>query len=205
MLDARAYGSERASADLRQPAMHVCYIYNDVLERAALLARFYEAGESANQKLICVTDDSAALRGELVAAGAHPDDSRWSFVKPADLGLGTSDFSIKRAFERFRSFNEAVVQEGYSGVRAASDMNWILRLRETAESPIEFEAEANVLLKTQPTASLCYYDARKFGGSTLFDALCVHPYIFVGQQIVYNPYFIEPEAFLERYRARPPA
>ena len=45
----------------------------------------------------------------------------------------------------------------------------------------------------------CQYDARRFDGATLFDVLNVHPMMIIRGQVVRNPYYVEPEHFLERH------
>lgn len=197
-------GSEACSVDLAERGTHVCYFYNDERERGPVIARFAGGGMIAKQKILCV-GDPATVRAELISGGASPGaEPAWIFVDPIDVCRGGAVFAFALVMQRYRSLFEAALREGFSGVRGLGCMQWLKRVTETGESPIEYEAGLNDLFKTHPYAAMCYYDVRTIGGEMLFDLLNVHPYIVVGEQIVHNPYFVEPKAFLKRYRARAP-
>ena len=49
---------------------------------------------------------------------------------------------------------------------------------------------------------LCQYELTAFLGSVVMDALKTHPLCVVSNAIHQNPYYQEPEAFLEQLRRR---
>ena len=65
---------------------------------------------------------------------------------------------------------------------------------------IDYEMRLTEVLARFPFTACCQYDARRFSGSLIMDAMSVHPVMIVQGQLVKNPYYIEPEVFLKRYK-----
>lgn len=202
MLNQRRRISVGLSKDVLEAGTHICYIYNDEKERDALIARFLEAGENENEKLVYVVEDIERARAQLTSAGIRVGDTpQWTFSHLSEVYLVDGDFTAESVLQSFKSFYDLAIREGFSGVRGSGDMRWVLRAKNLGNSPVEYEARVNLAVKTHPWTSICQYDAREFDGDTLFNMLSVHPYTIVGGQIVRNPYFIEPDVFLEKSRA----
>jgi hypothetical protein len=196
---------EACSLEVARAGMHICYIYNDEKERSVVIGRFLEAGARAREQRVGV-GDPASMRAQLVSGGIRPgEEPEWVFFDPGTLSSKGTAFAFDEVFRNFRAFYELALKQGFSGVRCVGDMTWLEHVRWVEDTPLEFEAAVNYLLKTHPYASICYYDARTVDGNMLFDALRVHPYLVVGTEIVRNPYYIEPSVFLEKRRARAPA
>jgi len=50
----------------------------------------------------------------------------------------------------------------------------------------------NRVVQTHPITAMCQYDANRFPGETIFQALQVHPYMVMHGQLVKNPsYYVE--------------
>ena len=86
-------------------------------------------------------------------------------------------------------------------LRWGGDMTWCLKKLPTTEHLMEWESHCNTI--DQPRAVfLCQYELTAFLGSVVMDALKTHPLCVVSNAIHQNPYYQEPEAFLERLRRR---
>jgi hypothetical protein len=188
---------------------HICYLFDDDVERLPIVARYLEAGKRAREKLIYIVDVMAPeeLRRRL------GDLSNDLAVPPALLAVRASDayfpagrFAVEDMLELIRSFAEQAIAEGFSGARGTGELSWIARGVEGSERILDYEVRLTSLLRacarSSPCAALCQYDMRLFSGEMVMDVLAVHPYTMVRGQIVENPFFIEPDEF---QRSRAPA
>jgi hypothetical protein len=64
---------------------------------------------------------------------------------------------------------------------------------------VTYEAELNRFLPKYPQIILCLYDLERFtDGEALLDILRTHPKVLMSGQVVDNPWYVEPDAFLAR-------
>ena len=82
-------------------------------------------------------------------------------------------------------------------------MSWALEEgRASIPDLLEYEAKLNIVLDDHPLTTICQYDARRFSGEIIMDMLTVHPMMKVRGQLVKNPHYVKPEAFLKQYKKR---
>jgi hypothetical protein len=62
---------------------------------------------------------------------------------------------------------------------------------------MEYEARVTMFLRRCPATAVCQYDSRVFDGETIMEVLKVHPYMVVRGGVVNNPFFYQPEDYLE--------
>jgi hypothetical protein len=185
--------------------LHVCYLFGDDDERFQLIARFFEAGRKAGDKLFYVVDSMAPdqVRQRLsdhYAPLTSPDAC--TVLRTSEGFYPEGTFSSDDMLGRMRGLLRQSVEEGYRGSRVVGEMSWILRDVEGADRAMEFEARVTSVLKQHPhSAGICQYDLHLFSGETLMDVLTVHPYTIVRGQFVENPFFVDAEEFL-RLRAQ---
>jgi len=186
--------------------LHLCHIFNDDDERAKTLARFIERGLREGERALCLVDamtadevhrhlgeagvDVAAVGARFAVACAEPT-----------YCLGGS-FVPDVCLAAFGQFVEQSKAEGCTGARIMGDMSWAVRRGTTTEALLEYEAKVKEYVERFPVTAVCEYDARMFDGATVLDILAMHPAMIVRGQVVINPYFEEPYAYLARYRAR---
>jgi len=65
------------------------------------------------------------------------------------------------------------------------------------ERLLEYESRVTLLLREKPVTAVCQYNANRFDGATIMDVLKVHPQMIVRDAIIYNPFFISPEEYLQ--------
>lgn len=190
--------------------LHVCYLFGDDDERFSTIARFFEAGRKAGDKLLYVADrmepeEIHARLDRLSAELAAPGSVVVS--RTADAYYPAGDFSAEDMLARIGALLGQSANEGYRGTRVTGEMSWILRGVGGSERVMEFESRVTAVLKHHShSAGICQYDMKLFSGETLMDVLAVHPYTIVRGQFVENPFFVEPDEFLKTHRkARLPA
>lgn len=187
---------------------HMCYIFNDDAERLELIVRFVESGLHAHEQVGYFADlqSPEEMHARLLALGAdlppQMDDRELSITRALDTYCPDGRFVPERMLQNLRSMYCSSIDAGYTGARASGEMSWALRGVPGSERLIEYEALINNVVRQFPTTAICQYDARRFDGATLFDVLNVHPMMIIRGQVVRNPYYVEPERFLEQHRLR---
>ncbi len=183
---------------------HICYIYDDERERERTIRKFLECGLRSREKVLCLVEAASpeALRDSLHGIDFPPDaltvlDSAHGYC-PSGSFDGDGTLRMVREFYR-----QAIEVEGYVGARVAGQMSWSLdRNRTTERDLIEYEARVNQFTRECAVSSICQYDAHQFTGRMIIDVLSIHPMMIIRGQILNNPYYVEPEAFLRKFSAR---
>ena len=187
---------------------HICYVYNDDAERLRVMAKFLESGMLAHEKLLYLVDTMTPAEMldclEELGVDVRTKSGDLTVTEAAPAYCPTGVFHPDEMLDTVRTFyRQAVDQEGYAGARGAGEMSWCLvEGKADGRSLMEYEARLNQLLVEHRFTTCCQYDARRFDGGVLMDVMAAHPFMIVRGQLVHNPYFVEPDVFLEKYRAR---
>lgn len=185
---------------------HICYLYNDERERQQIMAQFVESGLQAGEKVGYLVDTPSPLGMDtyLSQLGLSTPPN----LKPGQLVLTQAErtycpdgaFMPERMIDYWRSWYSQALDERFAGVRATGETSWILNGNPGIERWIEYEAMLNLLVEEYPISGvICQYDVNRVDGATLFDVLSVHPMMIVAGQIVHNPYYQPPQAFLVKH------
>lgn len=191
-------GSERFPA-----GVHICFVFRDEAERRRLIARYVESGILEGERVYYFadtvhTDEVAQWMGSLDVDISGPLLSGSMTVDTArDAYCPDGTFVPQRMCAEVRNAWESADRAGYPNSRVTGEMSWALEDIPGADRLIEYEAAVNRVLETHPITAMCQYDANRFRGETIFQALQVHPYMIMGGQLVKNPCY-EPD-YLERF------
>ena len=179
---------------------HICYFYSDEAERDRVIGQFLAAGVLAREKVICSVDDEASSPMVRQLRAMEPAEGVLNVVSCAGAYYPRGRFKPQETLDLIRAFyHQAVDQEGFAGARGSGPMTWSLDGDLTdLETVIGYEAQVNELCHAHPYTACCQYDARKFSGQQILDILSVHPAVIVRGQLVRNPFFVAPDAFLEK-------
>lgn len=186
---------------------HMCYIYNDDRERRDVIAKFLASGLRAHESVYYFVDDvsPSVLRGELERLGVdlprEGADSAFTSAAASAAYCPDGTFVPERMLQTLRDTYHRSLDDGFAGARVTGEMAWALRGMPGTDRLMEYEALVNTVVVDHPITAICQYDARRFDGGTLFDVLNVHPMMLVRGQVVRNPYFLDPAAFLAQRRA----
>ena len=93
----------------------------------------------------------------------------------------------------------------YRRVRTCGDMTWALRDMPGTDELMEYESRVNLFTRKHDCTLMCAYDVNKFSGKAVMDVLATHPMVVMGDRIYENPYYIEPESFLQKLLRRGPS
>lgn len=188
------------------PGDHICAFYRGSVERDAILVPYLREGLRAGDKCICVTDDPIddGLIRALAAERTTDPDLACGYLEPLHSGstyLLDGFFAIERMIGFWESaVGGAVEREGFGFVRAVGEMTWALRGLPGAEDLLAYEARLNDFLPRYPQVVLCLYDLGRFSdGAILVEILRTHPAVLISGQLMDNPWYIEPDAYLARH------
>lgn len=163
---------------------HVCWAHDD--ERAALEAvtRFTATGLRLGHKVVCFTDTVTprALRTRLEDAGVPTETpvavGQLRIVPALDsyVRVGSDGrLAVEPMIESLADEITRTHREGYSGLRLAGDMGWILRTGTGLDELSRYEAQANRLFLDRRVAGMCLYDGRLFAPEQLRAVAAAHP------------------------------
>jgi hypothetical protein len=195
--------------EIKHPAgTHMCLIFQDETERRKIIGKFIYSGLKDGEKVAYFAD--IMTKNEVIDWLKEIDIDINKEI--ADNNLIVQDtitaycpngrFVPEEMLDRLRNLYTESINKGYSKVRASGEMSWALKGIYGSERLMEYESWLNVIFQTHPVTAICQYDANKFSGAMLMDALQVHPMMIVRGQVVHNPYYLSPQLFLEEFSKR---
>ena len=175
--------------------VHLCHIFGDDEERARVMSEFVGDGLDRGEKVLCLEDgeDLGLVRHWLAQHGVTLEGRGEAFqtANAEQTYCPCGGLVPDSLLHSLAGFCAQAVQDGYSRVRIAGDMGWVVRRQVARELLLEYETKATIYARTSRAVAVCEYDARKFDGRTIMDVLSVHPAMLVRGQIVRNPYYVE--------------
>lgn len=175
---------------------HICLIYNDDRERKKVITKYVESGLLDREQVYYLADEMSPEEAKqwLSDIDVECDDCIVDSAEAVYCEGGY--FSADRMLDNLKKYYKAGIQAGHSACRVTGEMSWALRGIPGSEELMEYESRINLVVPEYPITAVCQYDARRFDGDTIFECLRVHPYMIVRNQIVRNPYYVQPEEYL---------
>jgi hypothetical protein len=183
------------------PGSHVCAFYRGDADRDRLLTGYLSAGLTAGDKCICIVDSERTAKRLEQLSGTCREPG--SLGRQLDVHLPESTYLAGGEFttsDMLTFWTESMTKaeiEGYSFCRLAGEMTWALRDVPGVEHLIGYESELNRVTPSYPVVVLCLYDLDRFSGEIVVNVVKTHPQVLVQGILVENPYYIEPDDFLE--------
>jgi hypothetical protein len=185
------------------PGDHICVVYSKSSDRDDLVGSYLRSALRSGDKCICVLD--TAERDDVIASIGDPEvdvasclqSHQLELMRSADTFLRSGRFSATDSVGFWKAAVASAMNTArYPHVRAIGD--WSVNVRETPGSRelAEFELELNRMLVLYPQVMMCMYDMECFDGSFLVDVVSTHPKVLVNGVVVENPYFLQPEDWL---------
>lgn len=183
---------------------HICQIYSDRDECIDSLLKFLVSGIKSGERAACFSEKftASSLRDHF----EHYDLDYDALIASGSISLsGTSEtyisdkkFDPDRMVNTLTQFHDESKEMGYPAARVIGEMIPEVLAVEGGNRLLEYESKVSLLLRTHPVTSVCQYDATEFDGAMIMDILKVHPQMIVKGSVVHNPFFIQPEEFLQQ-------
>ena len=187
---------------------HICYIYNDDRERRHVMGKFLESGIRENEKVLYLVDlmtpEEMLSSLEDLGIDVREKGKRLNIAEAAPTYCPEGVFDPDEMLEIIKNYyHQAIDNEGFAGVRGTGEMGWCLVDGKADHySLMNYEMKLNQLICKYPVTACCQYDARRFDGGLILDLLKVHPVTIIRGQLVQNPYYVEPDLFVNEFRER---
>jgi excisionase family DNA binding protein len=151
---------------------HLCGIYGSDAGRLDLVVPFLLEG--LRKKSVCFLVAPSRVQGVVLKAMKRRRSSLDSDIKAARLIVSEHQKTPAAQCRFFETAMKKAEDEGVESFRVVGDM-WGLRLNVSAKQMIKLEVGFERLIVPRfPVVALCTYDARKFSGVELLDALKDH-------------------------------
>jgi excisionase family DNA binding protein len=151
---------------------HLCGIYASDAGRLDLVVPFLLEG--LRRKSVCLLVAPSGVQRVVLKALKRRRSSLDSDIKAGRLIVSEHQKSPSAQCRFFERAMEKAQDEGVESFRVVGDM-WGLRLNVSAKQMIQLEVGFERLIVPRfPVVALCVYDARKFSGVELLDALKDH-------------------------------
>jgi excisionase family DNA binding protein len=151
---------------------HLCGIYGSDAGRLDLVVPFLLEG--LHKKSVCFLVAPSRVQGVVLKAMKRRRSSLDSDIKAGGLIVSEHQKTPAAQCRFFETAMKKAEEEGVESFRVVGDM-WGLRLNVSAKQMIKLEVGFERLIVPRfPVVALCTYDARKFSGVELLDALKDH-------------------------------
>ena len=165
-----------------RPNDHLCFVFGDERERAAVTTAFVRDGIAWHDKVVYVAEDAgpalARVRETLSGSGIDVDGLTASGqlqIAPADLVyLVDGVFDIAHAVGTMRALIEQSLAEGYRLLRVTGETGWLDRYAITIPQVVAYEQAVSPLATGGKVLALCQYEHRAFAAADMEAIDAVH-------------------------------
>ncbi len=181
-----------------RPGDHVCLLYASLDEQMTAVAPFLRVGLNRNEVCVFAGDGAMceALKVRLASLDVAVEDEiasgRLRLLDPDTVYLSTGTFHPEETLAMLRDLIKSASAAGYSGVRTAGDMSWIIHGPPGSEHVLDYESQVNELLCEHPFVGMCQYDLSRCRAGFMRDVLRAHPIAVLGDKVCANPYYEPP-------------
>jgi signal transduction histidine kinase/CheY-like chemotaxis protein len=192
---------ERRIVRLRQ-GDHLCLIYDRAAERMAALIPFLKRGLAAGERCLYLADDTTtdlaeqALLNEGIDVDRDRERGALVLLTRRDGFLREGRFDPGAMTDLLRQAEQEALDDGFAGLRVASEMSWCLGHAPGSERFLEYEALLNRFLDGSRSIGLCQYDRSRFTPRVVYDILHTHPFAVLGEDVCPNVFYEPPEMVL---------
>lgn len=191
-----------------EQAAHVCAFFDSSQQEYDCLGPFVAEGLAQGEQVVSIRDAGKCndhidrLRG-LVSTPLEAPIARNQLrvVASEETYLQDGHFEADRMFTLVESILRDA-REGFPRVRAFGEMSWALQNLPGTGELMEYESKLNVLTQEHDCTILCVYDVNRFSGKAVMDVLATHPLVIMGDRLYENPYFVEPQVYLQELLRR---
>lgn len=158
-----------------RPNDHLCFVFGDERERAAVTAAFVRDGIQCHDKVIYIAEDDGPapvrVRATLTGAGIDVDGlvaGGQLLILPADLVYMIDGyFDIDRTVAMMESLIEQTAAEGYRLLRVTGETGWVPRHGIAMQQIVAYEQAVSPLAVDGKVLALCQYDHRAFAAADM--------------------------------------
>ena len=124
-------------------------------------------------------------------------DSGYFSVLESDSYSDGVEFDPDKMISKIKDLTKQALDNGYQGLSITGELSSALDYKDGEKLIVEYEWKLNDLVfDSLPVDALCRYNVDKFSSEMIVDVIQLHPYIMYKNRIYENPYYIQPEGYL---------
>lgn len=184
--------------------LHIAGLYETDEERDRIVMGYLHQGDvDGDLQLYCPVERTpesfVATYGERYPECRHHVDDVCVFqlLSARDLYYPDGVFSPWAMDDGLDAFYKDSQKDGERNVRATAEMIWALEAIPGVEHLMAYESRLNYFIPGKPWISICLYNLTKFSGAVIMNVLRTHPFTISGGVITENPYYQDPDMWLE--------
>jgi anti-anti-sigma regulatory factor len=147
---------------------HICVVIEDDQHYGDLAADYLLEGSAAGEKTVVFGPSGSVLRERLAPLADIVADPYADF-------LGSGRLDPPGMFAMFRDQAATALSEGFTRLRVAADMDWLLPASPTADEVLAFEVLLDPVVAELDAKVLCAYRPVSFAADTILGMACTHP------------------------------
>lgn len=212
MCQAEPFISLGFTNEIFPPGVHICQVYASEEERETALLQFMHSGVQAKECTACFSAKTTKdkVLDYLEKQGVNINDLNFhkglQVEDTSRVYLQNGVFDPERMLVMLAKYYDDSVRNGFSAARVIGEMMPDVEKAPGGHRLLEYECRVSQLLRTHPVTAVCQYSAHTFDGATIMEILRVHPLMVVRGAVVHNPFYVQPETYLERiakYQQKP--
>jgi hypothetical protein len=161
---------------------HACTAFTDDEAHWKVLTGYTRAGLAGEEKVLIFLDPNDLSYDEVVArmdcgigdVAAAWDSGQLVLTRSSSF-FPDGRFDKQRQAETFEKEIERAREEGWSGLRNAGDMGWVLDQGLSDDEVVDYETSVESLFADGRFTAICWYDQRRFSDYLVAAATEVHP------------------------------
>lgn len=171
------------------PGTHLCCMYRGVAQRDELLGPYVSEGLRAGHTCFVAVSDRDPDR---VLAYENADGPGELIVRTVtDRAFSKDHFDIDEILSFWEStVSAALDQDGAPFVRLSAEATWWLTQIPSVADLMAYEARLNDFAARHPQSILCLYDIDDLGTGVVFEAMRLHPQIWLSGLVLTNPFHV---------------
>ena len=186
--------------------LHMAGLYETEDERDDIIMGFLHMGDiKKDMQLYCPSERTeknfiSEYSKRFPSCQDHVHDTDlFSINSPRDLYYPDGTFSPKSMDKGLNDYYVNTQKNGKRNIRATAEMVWALQAIPGVDYLMAYESRLNYFIPGKPWLSICLYNITKYSGSIIVNVLRTHPFTISGGVITQNPYYIDPEKFLQEF------
>jgi hypothetical protein len=189
-------------------SQHICAFVDSTDEQYRILNPFFREGIDAGEEVVTIVESEfheehlRRMRAGGVAVDAGIATGQLKLLASDDTYLNDGVFVVERMHALLEEALRNAERSPRGRVRAYGDMEWVLRNLPTSDELMMYEARVNQLIPRYDCTLLCVYDLNRCSGQAVADILATHPHAIFDGRLQENPYFVEPETYLQKVALR---
>jgi hypothetical protein len=171
------------------PGTHLCCMYRGVAQRDDLLGPYVSEGLQAGHTCFVAVSDQQPGRVQAFGSADGPGEL---IVRTAeDRAFSKDNFDIDEILAFWEAtVSKALGDDGAPFVRLSAEATWWLTQLPSVADLLDYEARLKDFAAQHPQSILCLYDIDELGTGVVFEAMKVHPQIWLSGLVLENPFYL---------------